>query len=56
MIDFKDFTIEETNSILRHLGDGIYKEVAPIITKIHQQAIPQIEAQKKPPEAETVES
>lgn len=49
-------TTEEINVALKHMGEGIYKEVAPVIAKIHSQAMPQIEAAKKPPEGETVES
>ena len=48
-------TIEEINIALKHMGEGIYKEVAPVIAKIHAQATPQIESAKKPPE-EKVES
>jgi hypothetical protein len=47
-----NLTVDEINVALSHLGNGIYKDVAPIITKIHQQAIPQIEAIKKTSEDE----
>lgn len=51
-----NLTIEEINTALKHMGKGIYEEVAPVISKIHSQAMPQIEAAKKPPEGENVES
>ena len=51
-----NLTVEEINVALKHMGEGIYKEVAPVVSKIHSQAAPQIEAAKKPPEGETVES
>lgn len=49
-------TVEEINIALSHMGEGKYKEVAPIISKIHLQAKPQLEALEKPQEGENVES
>jgi hypothetical protein len=51
-----NLTIEEINVALSHMGEGKYKDVAPIISKIHLQAKPQLESQEKPLDGETVES
>ena len=48
MINLK-LELEELNTILKHLGNGIYTEVGQIIAKLHGQALPQVEA------AQTVE-
>ena len=48
MINLK-LELEELNTILKHLGNGIYTEVGQIIAKLHGQALPQV----KKPEEET---
>ena len=45
MINLK-LELEELNTILKHLGNGIYTEVGQIIAKLHGQALPQVEAAK----------
>lgn len=47
MINLK-LELEELNTILKHLGNGIYTEVGQIIAKLHGQALPQV--QNKEPE------
>jgi len=41
-----NMTLEEINTILKHLGNGVYTEVGQIIAKLHGQALPQVEAAK----------
>ena len=48
MINLK-LELEELNTILKHLGNGIYTEVGQIIAKLHGQALPQVQK----PEEET---
>ena len=48
--------LEEINTILKHLGNGIYAEVGQLIAKLHGQALPQVEAAKAVEEAETTVS
>ena len=42
MINLK-LELEELNTILKHLGNGIYTEVGQIIAKLHGQALPQVQ-------------
>ena len=44
-------TLDETNTILGFLGKGVYEEVAPLIQKIHGQAMPQLRQTTPIPEA-----
>jgi len=55
MINLK-LELEEINTILKHLGNGIYAEVGQLIAKLHGQALPQVEAAKAVEEAETTVS
>jgi len=36
-------TVAHVNTLLKHLGAGVYAEVADLITLLHGQAKPQIE-------------
>ena len=45
MINLK-LELEELNTILKHLGNGIYTEVGQIIAKLHSQALPQVQTPK----------
>jgi hypothetical protein len=52
-----DLTIEEVNGVLSSLGKAPYELSQPIIDKIKQQAIPQVQALAPAPvEAEVVEA
>jgi len=52
-----DLTIEEVNGVLGSLGKAPYELSQPIIDKIKQQAIPQVQALAPAPvEAEVVEA
>jgi hypothetical protein len=42
-LDLK-ITVAHVNTILKHLGAGAYAEVAELITLLHGQAKPQVEA------------
>jgi len=46
MINLK-LELEEINTILKHLGNGIYAEVGQLIAKLHGQALPQVEVVKE---------
>jgi hypothetical protein len=48
-----DLTIEEVNGVLMALGKAPYEMAQPIIDKIKQQAIPQVQS-AAPVEAEVV--
>jgi hypothetical protein len=50
--------IAEVEAILKHIGQGAYKEVADLIAKIHGQAVPQVQQLKafNPPVAEIQQS
>lgn len=48
-----ELAIEEINTILKHLGNGIYTEVGQIIAKLHGQAIPQVQKPDEEVPAET---
>jgi len=37
-------TVAHVNTVLKHLGAGVYAEVADLITLLHGQAKPQVEA------------
>jgi len=52
-----DLTIEEINYILKSVGKNPYEECAPLVSKIHGQAVPQVEAIKAqaPKEEESAE-
>ena len=39
-------TLDEVNVILNALGTGVYNTVAPVVTKIREQALPQVEGQQ----------
>jgi hypothetical protein len=50
-------TVAHVNTLLKHLGQGVYSEVAEVIQMLHGQAKPQIEAAAVPaPEAAPVET
>jgi len=36
--------IAEVEAVLKHIGQQAYAEVAPLIAKIHSQAVPQVQA------------
>ena len=55
MLNF-ELTIEETNTILASLGKQPFDAVAAIITKIQQQAAPQVPAVLAAREAEKAEA
>ena len=38
--------IAEVEAVLKHIGQAAYAEVAPLIAKIHGQAVPQVQAMK----------
>jgi len=42
-LDLK-LTVAHVNTVLKHLGAGVYAEVADLITLLHGQAKPQVEA------------
>lgn len=42
-----DLTIEEINYALKSIGKNPYEECAPLVAKIHAQAVPQVEALKE---------
>ena len=50
-LDLK-LSVAHVNTVLRHLGAGVYAEVADLITLLHGQAKPQIEAAASPVAAE----
>lgn len=41
-----DLTLEEVNYVLTAVGKNPYVECAPLVNKIHAQAMPQVEAIK----------
>ena len=41
-----DLTLEEVNYVLKSIGRNPYDECAPLVSKIHAQALPQVEAIK----------
>ena len=41
-----DLTLDEINYILKSVGRNPYEECAPLVAKIHGQALPQVEAAK----------
>jgi hypothetical protein len=49
-LDLK-LTVAHVNTVLKHLGAGVYAEVADLITLLHGQAKPQIEATASAPVA-----
>jgi len=51
-----NLTLEEINTILKHLGNGVYTEVGHIISKLHGQALPQIPKPEEEVSAETTVS
>jgi hypothetical protein len=57
-LNFK-LTVDHVNTVLKHLGAGVYGEVADLINLLHGQAKPQIEAANTPapvaPEAPAAE-
>ena len=40
-----ELELNETEAVLKHLSKGEYSEVAPLIAKIHGQALPQATAE-----------
>lgn len=42
--------IAEVEAVLKHIGQAAYAEVAPLIAKIHGQAISQVQALQVPKE------
>jgi hypothetical protein len=42
-----ELTLEEVNYALASIGKNPYEECAPLVTKIHAQALPQVEALKE---------
>ena len=53
-LNFK-LTVANINTILKHLGAGAYAEVAELVTIIHGQAKPQVEAAASAPATAPVE-
>ena len=41
-----ELTLEEVNYVLKGIGKNPYEECAPLVSKIHAQALPQVEAIK----------
>jgi hypothetical protein len=41
-----ELTLEEINYALKSIGKNPYEECAPLVNKIHAQALPQVEAIK----------
>ena len=48
-------TVAHVNTILKHLGSGVYAEVAELVNLLHGQAKPQIESAAAPAPAPTSE-
>ena len=42
----------ELDVIMKYLGTGAFNEVAPIVAKVHGQALPQVQAQQAEKKAE----
>lgn len=36
-------TVDETNAVLQGLGNFPYTQIAPLVEKVRQQAVPQVE-------------
>jgi hypothetical protein len=49
-LDLK-LTVAHVNTVLKHLGAGVYAEVADLINLLHGQAKPQVEAAAASPVA-----
>lgn len=49
-LDLK-LTVAHVNTVLKHLGAGVYAEVVDLITLLHGQAKPQIESATVAPAA-----
>jgi len=41
-------TVAHVNAILKHLGQGVYSEVADLINHLHSQSVPQVQAATAP--------
>lgn len=41
-----ELSLEEVNYVLKSIGRNAYEECAPLVNKIHSQALPQVEAIK----------
>lgn len=39
-------TVAQVNTILKHLGQGIYSEVVEVINNLHTQSVAQLQASK----------
>jgi hypothetical protein len=51
-----ELTLEEVNYVLKSIGKNPYEECAPLVNKIHAQAVPQVEAIKaEAPKEESAE-
>jgi hypothetical protein len=42
-----ELTLEEVNYVLASVGKNPYSECVPLVSKIHAQALPQVEAAKE---------
>ena len=45
-----EFDVQEVNAVLAALGQQPYSQVEPLINKIREQALPQVQALEAPPE------
>lgn len=45
-------TVAHVNTVLKHLGQGIYSEVAELINLLHGQSAPQVQAAANPTPAD----
>jgi hypothetical protein len=50
-----DLTLEEVNGVLVGLGHLPYAQVQPLIDKIREQVIPQVQAESEATKAEPIE-
>ena len=41
-------TVAHVNTVLKHLGQGVYSEVAELINLLHGQSAPQVQAATNP--------
>jgi hypothetical protein len=44
-------TVAHVNTLLKHLANGVYSEVADLIQLLHGQSVPQVQAASNPPAA-----
>jgi hypothetical protein len=45
-------TVAHVNTVLKHLGQGVYSEVAELINFLHGQSAPQVQAATNPAPAD----